>query len=154
MTNDPVGGGTAPEGDVLPVIREELAVARETVTTGAVEVRVAQRESVSRIELEATTDRVEVERVPIGRQVDRAEPPRQEGDDFIVPVYEEVVHVERRLVLKEEIRLRRRQETRQWQEQVVLRRDEPVIRREDRDGDGARDDPSSTSTRSTSCDRR
>jgi stress response protein YsnF len=154
MTNEPVGSDTEPDGTVLPVIREEIALDRETLATGSVEVRVTQRESVSRIELEATQDRVEVERVPIGREVDRAEPPRQEGDDFIVPVYEEVVRVERRLVLKEEIRLRRRHETRRWQQQVVLRHDEPVISRQGREGDGPRDDSPSISTRSTPCDKR
>jgi hypothetical protein len=47
-------------------------------------------------------------------QIDRivAEPPvqRQEGDTLILPVVEEVLVVEKRLMLREEIRITRRRE--------------------------------------------
>jgi uncharacterized protein (TIGR02271 family) len=130
MKSKPASRGKGPKDSVLPLIEEELSVGRETVSTGRVEVRVEQRETRSSVELEAVSDVVDVARVPIGREVERAEPPYQEGDDWVVPVYEEVVKVERRLVLKEEIRLRRRRQTERWQEEVVLRRDEPVIHRD------------------------
>jgi stress response protein YsnF len=99
------------------------------VSAGRVEVRVEQREDIARLALEAMAEHVEVERVAVGREVDRAEGPRQEGDVLVVPVYEEVVVVQRRLVLKEEIRLHRRATVRRWEEDVSLRRDEPVIER-------------------------
>jgi hypothetical protein len=51
---------------------------------------------------------VEVERVPVNRIVDGPVQTRQEGDVMIVPVVEEVVTVQKRLLLKEEVRIRRR----------------------------------------------
>jgi len=113
----------------LPVIQEDLEVHTETVSAGRVEVRVEQREDLACVDLEALSQHVDIERVPIGIEVERADGPRQEGDVLVVPVYEEVVVVQRRLVLKEEVRLHRRSELRQWQQEVLLRKDEPVIER-------------------------
>ncbi len=53
------------------------------------------------------TDEVSVERVPVNRIVDRAPETRQEGDVTIIPVIEEVITVEKRLLLREEVRIRR-----------------------------------------------
>ena len=74
--------------------------------------------------------RVEIERVPIDRTVDVVPPIRQEGDITIIPVVEEIVVVERQLVLKEEVRVRRVSKNEQHQETVVLRQQEAVITRE------------------------
>jgi stress response protein YsnF len=52
---------------------------------------------------------VEIGRVPVGRPVDTMPPVRQEGDTTIVPVVEEIIVVGRRLILKEEVRIRRLQ---------------------------------------------
>lgn len=53
-------------------------------------------------------DEVFVERIEIGQLVDTAPQPRQEGDTWIIPVIEEVLVVEKRLKLREEIRITRR----------------------------------------------
>ena len=74
-------------------------------------------------------ERVEIERVPIGRPVDAIPPVRQEGDTTIISVVEETIIVERRLILKEEIRIRRLRVSERHQETVVLRKQEAVIAR-------------------------
>ena len=60
-------------------------------------------------------------------------PISHEGDITIIPVVEEMVVVERRLVLKEEVRVRRVSTKERHQETVVLRQQEAVITREDPD---------------------
>ncbi len=53
--------------------------------------------------------RVEVEQVLVGRTLAEGEAPprsREEGDTLVVPVFEEVAVVVKRLVLREEVRLR------------------------------------------------
>jgi stress response protein YsnF len=54
---------------------------------------------------------------------------RQEGDTTIVPIVEEVLHTERRLFLKEEIKITRRRTTEQFHDRVTLRYQEAVITR-------------------------
>ncbi|HZU25874.1 MAG TPA: DUF2382 domain-containing protein [Bryobacteraceae bacterium] len=53
------------------------------------------------------TEKVHVENVPVNRLVDGPVQVRQEGDVTIIPVVEEVITVQKRLLLKEEIRITR-----------------------------------------------
>ena len=48
---------------------------------------------------------------------------------LIIPVYEEVVTVQRQWVLKEEVRLRRREVQSRHREEVVLREEQAVVER-------------------------
>jgi stress response protein YsnF len=50
-------------------------------------------------------ERVNVDRIEINRFVDGPVPVRYEGDVMIVPVLEEVLVIEKRLMLKEELRV-------------------------------------------------
>lgn len=50
---------------------------------------------------------VSVERVPVNRIVDAPPETRQEGEITIIPVIEEVITIEKRLLLREEVRIRR-----------------------------------------------
>ena len=96
-----------PTRDALSIVEEELRVEKRQVATGRVTVRTTTEVSdeVARATLEGET--VEVTRVPINREIDAAPSIRTEGDVTIIPVVEEVVLIEKRLVLKEEIHLRR-----------------------------------------------
>ena len=75
--------------------------------------------------------RVQIDRIPVDRQVDAVPPIRQEGDTTILSVVEETVVVERRLILKEEIHIRRLHVLERHQEAVILRKQEAVITRID-----------------------
>jgi hypothetical protein len=48
----------------------------------------------------------DIDYVPIGVVVQNRQAPRQEGDRFIVPIYEEQLVVDKRLVLRAEVRIR------------------------------------------------
>src|SRR6185312_3710892 len=72
---------------------------------------------------------VEVDHVPVGRVVDVAPPVRTEGDTTIIPVVQEEVIIQRRLILKEEIHLRRVQRTERHRETVTLRQQRAVVER-------------------------
>ena len=70
---------------------------------------------------------VQVERVPINRVVTEAPQARQEGDTLVVPILEEVLVVEKRLMLKEEVRITRTQTEVHQPQAVTLRMEEAVI---------------------------
>ena len=72
---------------------------------------------------------MQIDRIPIGRQIDAQPPVRQEGDTTILPVVEETIVVERRLILKEEIHIQRLHVSERHQEAVILRKQEAVITR-------------------------
>lgn len=121
----------APPGDpgVLRLWEEEVSFDRERIETGRVRVRTVTREHEETVEVPLTQEHVEVERVPIGKEIETIPASRQEGDTTIVPVVEEIVVMRRKLVLKEEVHLRLVRSTEQRRESVVLRRQEAVIER-------------------------
>lgn len=116
---------------IVPVIQEELAVERRQVETGRVRITKKVNEQPQVVDEPLITEEVEVERVPVNRPVDAPPAARYEGDTLIIPVVEEVLVVEKRLVLREELHVRKvRTETRQPQ-QVTLRKEEVFIDRLD-----------------------
>jgi uncharacterized protein (TIGR02271 family) len=114
---------------VVPLHAEEVSVAKRRMVTGQVKVGTVTRETEQLVEELLEHEHVEIERIAIGRQVDKAPAVREEGDTLIIPILEEIVVVERRLLLKEEIRVRRTREKRPYQERVVIRKQEAVITR-------------------------
>lgn len=114
---------------VVPLYAEDVIVERRKVTKETVRVSTETRIREHLIDEQVTHERVEVERVPIGRYVDAIPPVREEGDLTIMPVVEEVVVVERRLLLREEVHIRRVRTTEQHVETVQLREQEAVITR-------------------------
>jgi uncharacterized protein (TIGR02271 family) len=109
---------------VVPVLAEELHVERQSVVTGGVRVhkRVVERTEV--VDQPIQAEEVDVERIPINQMIETAPAIRYEGDVIVVPLVEEVIVTEKRLMLREEVRIRRRKfETRKPQE-VTLRREQ------------------------------
>lgn len=129
-TADQELGDEAPsESRPVRLLAEQLSVARERVETGRVRVQVVTREHEELVDVPLVREHVEVERVAVNRPVDSIPPTRRDGDTTIVPVVEEVLILQRRLILKEELHVRLVRTTEQHQERVVLRRQEAVITR-------------------------
>jgi uncharacterized protein (TIGR02271 family) len=113
----------------LKLLAEELVVERRQVETGRVRVDVVTREHQELVDILLAREQVVVERVPIDRRVDAIPTIREEGDTIIVPVVEEILIVERRLILKEELHVKRVRTTEQHRESIMLRRQEAVVTR-------------------------
>ena len=127
---DPVVEKTQDSDQILvPLHAEEVSVGKRRVVTGQVKVATVTRQQEQLVEELLEHDHVEIERIAIGKEVDAAPPVREDGDTLIIPIVEEVVVVERRLMLKEEVRVRRIRETQRYQERVVVRKQEAVITR-------------------------
>ncbi|WP_428487421.1 DUF2382 domain-containing protein [Rhodopila sp.] len=113
---------------VVPLHAEDLSVERRTVERKLrINIRTVNHDHL--VDEAVTHEKVEIERTPIGRPVDAVPPVREEGDTTVISVVEEVLVVERRLVLKEEIRLRRVRTTERHRETVTLREQQVVIER-------------------------
>jgi uncharacterized protein (TIGR02271 family) len=121
--------GTVSE-EVIPLVEETATVGKRQVVTGRVRVQTVTDtiEDVARANVQRET--VEVTRVPIDRIVESAPEIRTEGDVTIVPVLEEELVIEKRLVLKEELHIRRRVETDTVEVPVTLRKQRAVVERE------------------------
>src|SRR5262245_27749386 len=128
MTGGPMMGEET--GDiVVPLLEEEISVDKRRVVTGRTRISTVTREREELVDELLAREQVVVERAAVGKFVDRAPEVRQEGDTLIVPVMEEVLVVERRLFLKEEVRVRCVREAERHQERVKVRRQEVVLTR-------------------------
>jgi uncharacterized protein (TIGR02271 family) len=123
------GVGPADEDLVVPLLEEELQVGKRTVETGRVRIRtlVETVEETARAVLQG--ERIEVERIPVDRIVDKPPSVRTEDGVTIIPVTEEIMIVEKRLLLKEEIHIRRRRTTEEVDVPVALRKQRAVVER-------------------------
>jgi uncharacterized protein (TIGR02271 family) len=130
------------EGDklVIPVIDEQLRVHKREVVTGKVRVKKVMQEREEVVDEPLLSEDVEVKRVPIDRWVDSPVSVRQEGDTLIIPLLEEVLVVEKRLCLKEEIHVTRRRSESHRPERVVLRSEEALVDRLDVGGSAEADE--------------
>jgi uncharacterized protein (TIGR02271 family) len=123
--------GAAREGEalVVPVIEERLAVHKRAVPTGVVRVHKTVREREEVVDEPLMREQVDVERVALNQVVEAAPEVRREGDVLIIPVLEEVLVVEKRLLLKEEIRISMRKGEFREPQTVTLRTEEVSIER-------------------------
>jgi uncharacterized protein (TIGR02271 family) len=116
--------------DRIELVEERLEVEKRAVERGRVVVRkhVDTREEIAEAVLHQ--DELSVERVPLGVPVDAAPPVREEGDVLIVPVLEEQLVIQTRLILKEELRITRRRRSETFRQPVRLRAERVEVVRE------------------------
>jgi stress response protein YsnF len=91
----------------IPIVEEEAWIAKRRIETERVSVHTWAQEDAVTLREDLVREQLDISRVTIGVQVDRAPDVRQEGDVTIVPVLEERLVVEKRLFLVEELHIRR-----------------------------------------------
>ena len=119
------------EQKTVPLHEEVLSVGKRAVERGRFRITTSTREREESVEQELDGETIEVVRVPVGRPVDAVPEPRQDGDVLIVPVLEEELVVTKRLVLKEELHIRKRTTRRIERVTATLRSQEAAVTRED-----------------------
>lgn len=118
------------EGGVVPLAEEQLHVGRQRRETGKVVVRKVVYEQEHTIDQPVLEEVVEVERVPIDQLVNAPPPTRQEGDTIVMPLVEEVFVVEKRLRVREEVRITRHRREVSKPQRVTTRREDVEVERE------------------------
>ncbi len=112
---------------VIPLLAEQLNIARQKVLTGGVRVHKTVSERTETVDEPTLREELEIQRVAVNQFI--TEPPavRYEGDVMIVPLLEEVLVIEKKLVLREEIRIITRRDTLRNPQQIVVRREEATL---------------------------
>jgi uncharacterized protein (TIGR02271 family) len=126
------GAGTVAE-EVIPLVEETATIGKRQVLAGRVRVQTITDTIEELAHADVQRESVEVTRVPIDKVVETAPEIRTEGDVTILPIVEEVLVVEKRLVLKEELHIRRRVAAETVEVPVTLRKQRAVIEWHDPD---------------------
>jgi len=122
------------DGLRIPIVEEQLALTTRTVETGrGVRIHKTVSEQPVTIDERLVREAVDVRRVPVDRLVEASEAPapRYEGDTLIVPVLEEVLVVERRLRIKEELHITRTRVEERYHDSVPLKAERVEVERFD-----------------------
>lgn len=111
------------EKTVIPLVEEQLEIGKRTVETGVVTLRKRIEEYHETLDVPLAVRSFDIERVVLNRPVEAAPEIRHEGETTIYSLVEEQVVVTRQLILKEEVRVTRRDTERRDTRTVTLQRE-------------------------------
>lgn len=123
-----------PESQTLQVLAETAKVAIRRTETGRVRVTTRTETDDEIVHRDLSVDTVEVSRLSVNRTLEPGEAlpvQRTEGDVTIIPIFEEIVVIEKCIVLKEEVHLTRTRTMQGVDIPVQLRRQTATIERID-----------------------
>jgi len=125
-------GATTTTLETINLLEEVLRVGKREVETGRVRVSVLTDTEQRVVAETLRSRRVEVERVKLGQRLEPGEAMPQsriEGQELVVPIVEEVLVVEKRLVVTEELRIRIIPTEERVEHTVPLRRQRASVER-------------------------
>ncbi|RYY90525.1 MAG: DUF2382 domain-containing protein [Chitinophagaceae bacterium] len=123
---------------VIPVIQEFITVEKEVVETGHVSVRKTVREEEASLNIPLVSEQYDVTRVPKKDVYLKPPVPRQEGDTIIVPVVKEILVIEKRYEVTEEVHLKKRVSSTPHVQQITLLKEHVDVIRTDAEGNKKR----------------
>ena len=114
----------------IPLVEEQLTVGRKTVPTGRVLLQKTVQEYQEILDEPLAIRTFDVERVILNQLVDEAPPVRTEGDTTIYPLVEEQLILTKQLILREEVRVTKRDAERRDHQVVTLHREHLTVERQ------------------------
>lgn len=130
----PMESETVADSLRVPVFQENVQVEKRLVETGrGVRIHKTVAEHPIHIDESLLREGVDVTHVPVDRIValDQAPQTRYEGDTLIVPILEEVLVVERRLRIKEELHITKTRREEHHIETILLKNEQVEVVRFD-----------------------
>jgi uncharacterized protein (TIGR02271 family) len=106
---------------VVPIVEERLVPDKRVADLGELRIHKRVEHTEETVRQLVTRDDLEIERVPINRPLEAPVQTRFEGDTMIVPVMKEELVVLKRLVLAEELRVRKREVTEEQEVRELVR---------------------------------
>lgn len=117
------------EETVIPVVEEEAQIKKQLVERNRTRITKQVHMEEDTIDTPLRQERVQVERVPMERIIDSPMASRYDGDTLVIPVMEEVLIIEKKLLLKEEVRVTKYVGETEHQEVVTLRKEAVTVER-------------------------
>ena len=114
---------------ILPLVAETSHLEKRSVRTGKVRISTVLENVEEIASATLQEERVEVTRVPVNQPVKEAPTIRTVDGVTIVPVLEEIMVIEKQLILKEELHIHRRVTTQKIEVPVSLKKQRAVIER-------------------------
>jgi uncharacterized protein (TIGR02271 family) len=114
---------------VIPIVEEKVDVQKHKVQRDRVRVHKTVSEHEEVVDEPLYRENAEVVRVPVNRVVDGPVPVHHDGSTLVVPLLEEVLVVEKRLLLREELRITMNRKEIRDTRKVTLRAEDVTVER-------------------------
>ncbi len=114
---------------VIPIVAEQMHVSKQTAERDRLRVHKRVKEFETVVDEPVFTEKYVVRRVPVNKAVDGPVETRVAGDTIIVPLLEEVIVTQKRLMLREELHITRTREEGREPRTVKLRKEYVEIER-------------------------
>lgn len=115
--------------NIIPVIEETATIEKRVVESGKVRISKHAVEVEEVVDVPLLSEKVSVERVPVNQVVAERLPTRYDGDTLIIPVIEEQVVLQKRLVLVEELHIKKQTVESHTSERVTLLKEKVEVTR-------------------------
>ncbi len=115
---------------LIPLVEEKLVVGKQTVETAKVRLQKTVQLYEEALNEPLAVRTFDIERVVLNQPVDSAPAVREEGSTTIYPLVEEQLILTKQLILREEVRVTRRDTERRDTQVVSLRREHLIVERE------------------------
>lgn len=111
------------------VIQEQVQVDKQVIETGVVHITKRVSEDRQIVNLPSSREEITVERIARNQYVETPPSVRYEGDTMIIPVLQEVIVTQKKILLVEEVYVTRHQVHEHQSQEVVLRKEAIIIER-------------------------
>jgi uncharacterized protein (TIGR02271 family) len=92
----------------VPVVEERARIEKRVVERNVVRIRTATQESEQILSQTVRHEEVDIRRVPVNREIEAVPDVRDDGDLIVIPIVEERAVLVKRLILVEELHVRRK----------------------------------------------
>jgi uncharacterized protein (TIGR02271 family) len=114
---------------VIPVLKEEVVVDKETVERGGVIIeKKTETEEIS-LDMPLLSEEIDIVRIPVNQYIDSYPETKNDGNELIVPVVKEVII--KKLLLVEEIHITKKQKAETRNQKVKIKKDKVIITRKE-----------------------
>ena len=113
----------------INVLKEQLSIEKKLVEKATVEITKKVIEENETAAVDLFSEDVEITNVPFNTYVAVAPTVRHEGNTIIIPVLKEVLVVEKKLLLVEEIHITKSTSVKQHKQTVALKKQQVIINR-------------------------
>ena len=111
------------------VLEEQAKVEKKFVEKGKVRIIKKVNEETETVTVPVTSEEATIEKIPVNKIIEKAPQVRYEGDTMIIPVVKEVIVVEKKLMLVEEVHVKKHIIEKQDKRTIPLRKEELIIER-------------------------
>jgi uncharacterized protein (TIGR02271 family) len=114
---------------IINVLKERALIQKNIVEKAKVHIEKKVHHTEETIHIPVVSEEVEIKKIAVNQYVETVPPVRYEGDTIVIPAIKEILIVEKKLLLVEEVYVTKHTNTTSEEKNVMLREEEIIVER-------------------------